>query len=88
MGPSYSDLTNAQGEEKWTCRMPLAALAASGGFVMARKASDTKAKKEENRAAQRGLPLVPEIDLEYVYTQFTDLRYMAKQRSEIVSCRP
>lgn len=46
--------------------MPVAGLAASGVFVLARKASDAKARKEEKRAAQRGLPAVPETDFGYV----------------------
>lgn len=54
--------SKAQGEEKSTCNMPLAALAASGAFALGRSASDKRARKQEDRASQRGLPSIPEID--------------------------
>lgn len=42
--------------------MPLAALAASGAFALGRSASDKRARKQEDRASQRGLPAIPEIN--------------------------
>jgi hypothetical protein len=56
------------------CSMVVAALVAAGGLVLARKRSDANERKEEDRAAQRGLPPVPENEIGYVYSRLTDLR--------------
>ena len=42
--------------------MPLAALAASGAFALGRSASDKRARKQEDRASQRGLLSIPEVN--------------------------
>jgi hypothetical protein len=44
--------------------MSIAPLIAAGGFVLARKISDMKATREENKALLRSLPPVPETAVE------------------------
>lgn len=47
-------------------------LATYGALMLARKASDAKAKKAANRAANQGLPTVPETDPGQVNPRLTD----------------
>jgi hypothetical protein len=61
--------------------MVVSALIAAGGLVLARKKGDANAS---DRAAQRGLPPVPENDMGYVYSRSTDpsrARVVAQQIS-------
>jgi hypothetical protein len=44
--------------------MSIAPLIAAGGFVLARKISDVKALREENKALLRSLPRVSETSVE------------------------
>lgn len=59
--------------------MPLAALAASGAFALGRSASDKRARKQEDRASQRGLPSIPEIDRKYANTISEELKQHIEQ---------
>ena len=56
--PSSKD----QGKEKLTCNMPLVALATAAVFAVRQSASEKKAKKQQDRASQRGLHFAPETD--------------------------
>jgi hypothetical protein len=49
--------------------MPLAALVASGAFALGRSASDKRARKQEDRASQHGLPPIPETGLKNANSQ-------------------
>jgi hypothetical protein len=44
--------------------MSIAPLIAAGGFVLARKISDVKASREENKALLRSLPRASETSVE------------------------
>ena len=52
--------------------MPVVMLATYGALMLARKASDAKAKKAADRAANQGLPTVPETDPGRVNSELTD----------------
>ena len=51
-----------QDEKESVCNMPLVALATSGAFALGRSASDKRARKQEDRESQRGLPPIPGMD--------------------------
>jgi hypothetical protein len=53
--------------------MPLAALAVVGGLALGRSVSDKKARKQEDKASQRGLPAIPEFHRKDVNNQSKEL---------------